>query len=83
MTGSRHQRESAQYVGEFVFGQPIDMRDDAIQLGAQLRPPRRISHAIVMAAQPDLRRQIIIFRRRADELRGAVDDGVEEAVALL
>ena len=77
-----HQREGAQHVGEFVFGQTIDMRDDAIQLSAQLRSLRRIGHAVVMAAQSDFRRQVVIFRRRADEPRGAADDGVEEAVAL-
>ena len=48
----------------------------------QLHPPRRIGHAIVMAAQPNLRRQVVIFWCRADELRGAADDGVEEALAL-
>ena len=43
----------------------------------------RIRHSIVMAAQPDLGSQVIEFRRRADELGGAADDGVKETVALL
>ena len=67
---------------KFSFGQPIDVGNDAIQLGAELGAGHRVGDAVGVVAQAHGLRQVVEFRRGADEFGGALDDGGEGGVGL-
>ena len=69
-----HQRERPQDVAELVFGQSVQVRDQAIQFGAQAGTTDGIGHPVGVAAKPDFLCQVIEFRRGADELGGWLND---------
>jgi len=60
---------------KFSFGQPIDVGNDAIQLGAELGAGHRVGDAVGVVAQAHGLRQVVEFRRGADEFGGALDNG--------
>jgi hypothetical protein len=67
-----NQREGGENVGELLFGQAVEMRDEAVEFGAEFRAlggDGRPDACGVRLPAEDFLRQIVELRRRADQPR--------------
>ncbi len=60
---------------KLLLGQAVKMRDQAVEFRAQLRAAGKLGHALLVAFDADLLRQVVEFRRRANQPRGTLCDG--------
>ena len=66
--------ESGEDVGEFGFGQTVEMGNHAVQFGAQLRAGSGVRDAGLVAAQADFFGEGVKLRRGADQPRRPLHD---------
>lgn len=64
-------------MGEFLFGQAVEVGDQGVELGAEFGALGWIGYAVLVAFQADLLGQSVKFRRGADQAGGAFHDGRE------
>ena len=77
-------REGAEDVGEFDFGELIEVGDDAVEFGAECCPFNFVGCAVAAltpspspwgeGSKTDFFREIVKFGGGADEFSGAIDD---------
>ena len=78
---SGHQREGREDVGEFRFGQAVEMGNESIKLGPKGHSFRRIGNSLLVAFYADIPGQIVEHRRRANESSGSLHDGGKRIIA--
>lgn len=73
--------EGAEDVGEFGFGEAVEVGNDAVELGAELGALGFVGGSVVVAAEADFCGEVVEFWGGADEFGGAVYDVGEVAIA--
>ena len=64
--GFRDDRECAQDMGKFDFGEVVEVGDDAVEFGAEFGSGNFISDSVGMAAESDFCGEVIEFGGGAD-----------------
>ncbi len=79
--GLRDEWEGREDVGEFRFGQVVEVRDHAVEFGAELCAFFRCGRGCGVVSESDASCEFVKLRRGADETRGARDNRRKLAVA--
>jgi hypothetical protein len=66
--------EGAEDMGEFGFGEVIQMGDDAVEFGAEFGALGFVGYAIFMATQSDFLGEVVEFGGGTDEFGGTFYD---------
>jgi hypothetical protein len=66
--------ENAEDMGEFGFGEVVEVGDRAVEFGAEFGAFNFVGNAVVVAAETDFLGEVVEFGGGTDEFSGALYD---------